>query len=186
MHSVSTSAHNFTIHSQTVAREAAFVFPAVVNKCSPEIFHLFYCLRIYTKLSSGRRIIHSFCKINNFKLECSIIVHSFRFFKHDCLRKSLSQQLKHNMCMPLKHTRFDLFTSGRNEHRQYGVIGVRMTCFNWPIELFPHASALHVLCRKFFSRLLKLTNAQEFTWESFWNFKLCRHKKHKFFGHELH
>ena len=39
-----------------------------------------------------------------------------------------------------------------------------MGCSDWPIGLFSGTSALHVLCRKFFfSRLLKLSNAQEFT-----------------------
>ena len=64
----------------------------------------------YTELSSGRRIIHSFCKINNFQLKCSIIAHSFQFFEHNCVWKLLSQQLRHNVnvYVPLKHPWFQL------------------------------------------------------------------------------
>ena len=100
----------------------------------------------YTELSSGRRIIHSFCKINNFQLKCSIIAHSFQFFEHDCLWKSLSQQLRHNVHVPLKHPWFQIvyFTA------QWTQYGVRMGCSDWPIGLFSCTSALHMFCRKFF------------------------------------
>ena len=88
------------------------------------------------------------------------------------------------MCACLWNIRdFDLFTSQLNEHRQ---CGMRMGCSDWPIGLFIPV-LLHCTCfaGRFFSRLLKLTNAQEFTLfcfcvESSWNFKfgfVCRQEK---------